>query len=312
MRGRCAVLPRTKRVAGTGTAAAVTTEWPREVDTVETIYKPLAGKRLGVFGKGGCGKSTVAVLLAGNLKRQGYEVCVIDADSTNVGGGRVTCPVDDPRPLAGAELSIDDIPPAYRARTPEGIHFVTLGKMGMEGAGAGCDGPIAKVARDLRIRSGAVPMVTLLDFKAGFEDSARGVVIGLDWVIMVIDPTTASIQMAFDMKRMVEQVVAGVHPKTAHLADRELIEFANRMYSEATLNGVSFVLNKVDSEDTEQLLRDQLEEGGIVPIGVFPDDPAVSTSWLRALPLDETRNARSILDALHNLESVVREKTVST
>lgn len=45
----------------------------------------LTGKRIGIFGKGGAGKSTVAVLLIEALWKRGYEVCVLDADSTNTG-----------------------------------------------------------------------------------------------------------------------------------------------------------------------------------------------------------------------------------
>jgi hypothetical protein len=90
---------------------------------------PLQGCRLGIFGKGGSGKSTLAVLLARALNARGYEACILDADSTNVGlhqalgvpwpprpliehfggmvfsGGNVTCPVDDPTPLPGACVS---------------------------------------------------------------------------------------------------------------------------------------------------------------------------------------------------------------
>ena len=47
--------------------------------------KPLAGQRIGVFGRGGSGKSTCVVLLARALARAGYAVCVVDADSTNEG-----------------------------------------------------------------------------------------------------------------------------------------------------------------------------------------------------------------------------------
>jgi CO dehydrogenase nickel-insertion accessory protein CooC1 len=47
--------------------------------------RPLDGKRIGIVGKGGAGKSTVTVLIAGVLRRRGYGVCILDADSTNVG-----------------------------------------------------------------------------------------------------------------------------------------------------------------------------------------------------------------------------------
>jgi len=46
---------------------------------------PLNGKRIGLFGKGGAGNSTVIVLLDRALCEYGYSVCVLDADSTNIG-----------------------------------------------------------------------------------------------------------------------------------------------------------------------------------------------------------------------------------
>ena len=272
--------------------------------------KILAGKRLGVFGKGGSGKSTAVVLLAKTLSDRGYPVCVLDADSTNVGlhqalglgrspvslmdyfggtvfgGGTVTCPVDDPTPLAGAEISLSRLPSKYYGQTQTGLVFLTAGKIGDQGPGAGCDGPISKIARDLRIVVEGEDPVTLVDFKAGFEDSARGVITTLDWALVIVDPTSASLQMAANMKELVDQIKAGILPATAHLESPALVAVANRIFREATIKGVSFVLSRIEDETMEAYLREKLAEKGIRPIGTVRRSPSISLSWLKGLPLD--------------------------
>jgi hypothetical protein len=111
-------------------------------------------------------------------------VCVLDADSTNVGlhralgperspaplieyfgatvfsGSAVSCPVDDPTPLPGAQIWLDRLPGTYCAQSPEGISLLTAGKIGGQGPGAGCDGPVSKITRDLRVH-GNRRLVTL-------------------------------------------------------------------------------------------------------------------------------------------------------
>ncbi len=267
----------------------------------------LSGLRLGLFGKGGAGKSTVTVLLARELAHRGYEPVVLDADSTNLGlhlalgasstpqtlldhfgglvfdGGLVTCPVDDPTPLAGAELDLDELPARFRAGTPSGVRVLFGGKMGDLGPGAGCDGPIAKIARDVRLRGGEAAPPLLIDFKAGFEDSARGVLTGLDWGIVVVDPTTASIHMALHMKLMVKKIQEGVPPATAHLAGApQLAELARRQFRESRIRGIVAILNRVPDADTEAYLRGRLEAmGGPRVLGTLPEDRAVQTQWLR-------------------------------
>ena len=61
--------------------------------------KPLNGKRIGIFGKGGAGKSTVTYFLANGLVRRDYPVIVLDADSTNLGLFRIFQFKASPRPL---------------------------------------------------------------------------------------------------------------------------------------------------------------------------------------------------------------------
>ena len=146
--------------------------------------KPLSNNRIGIFGKGGSGKSTVAVLLTNILARNGYHVLFLDADSTNKGlskvlgfqhspkplleyfggmifsGGVVTCPVDDPTPLEGAEISLQTLPANYYVQK-ERTTLLVAGKISDQGPGAGCDGPIAKIVRDLRVTSEDDPLVTI-------------------------------------------------------------------------------------------------------------------------------------------------------
>ena len=91
--------------------------------------------------------------------------------------------MDHPTPLADAELDLERLRGTYVKRNNEGVGLLTAGKIGDKGVGAGCDGPIAKITRDVRLQVGGEQPVTLLDFKAGFEDSARGVLTGVDWAM---------------------------------------------------------------------------------------------------------------------------------
>jgi CO dehydrogenase nickel-insertion accessory protein CooC1 len=287
----------------------------------------LSGKRIGIVGKGGAGKSTTTILLAKVLRKRGYEVCILDADSTNVGlyralnldrppkslieyfggmvfsGGMVTCPVDDPTPLPGAELALNSLTEEYYVRNPDGIILLAAGKIGDMGPGAGCDGPINKIARDMKVKlSGAAP-VTLVDFKAGFEDSARGAITSLDWVVVVVDPTNAAIQMAIHMKKMVEQIRAGMPPATNHLEDPALAESARKIFRDAKIRDAMVILNQVRDAKMEAYLRKKLSAGGIEPIGSISEDTSLTTIWLEGNPLD----AAELCKQAEHIVSVLEE-----
>jgi CO dehydrogenase maturation factor len=290
--------------------------------------KVLMGQRIGILGKGGSGKSTVVVLLAQALRENGYEVCVLDADSTNVGlhralgingpprplldyfgglvfrGGSVTCPVDDPTPLAGAEVSLAQLGDEYVGHSQEGIDLLTAGKIGDQGPGAGCDGPISKIARDLRIRSNIAAPVTLIDFKAGFEDAARGAVATLDWALVVVDPTTAAMQIALHLKEMIQRIKAGELPATSHLESLKLVETANRVFREASIKDAFVILNRLPNKETEDYLNDYFETRKIEPIGVLHEYPSIAVSWLKGTTLDWTYARQEVRKIVERLETI--------
>lgn len=269
----------------------------------------LDGKRIGIMGKGGSGKSTVTALLAKSLKKSGYAVCVLDADPTNVGlaqalgieqppahlldyfgdmvfdDGFFTYPVGDSTPLVGANLHIDDLPEAYHGRSPDSIDFFIAGKIADMGIGADFIGPIAKITHEFKPRYSAKAPVTLVDFKAGLEDAISGDVLSLDWIIVVIDPTMDAVKMAVNVQEIVNQLRAGEMPFATYLDDFDLQELGYQMVQDVNVPSVLFVLNKMQDELTEEFLRDNLAENGITPLGVIHDALAVSMAGLMGEPL---------------------------
>jgi CO dehydrogenase nickel-insertion accessory protein CooC1 len=297
--------------------------------------KRLAGLRIGIFGKGGAGKSTVTVFLARALRELGYPVVVLDADSTNVGlaaalgadrepdplldffggmvfsGGAVTCPVDDPTRLAGADLRLDALPARFVAHTPYGIHLLVAGKLGALGPGAGCDGPVAKITRDLRVRRDKGDPVMLVDHKAGFEDAARGAVTAVDWAIAAVDPTPAAIQMAWHLAAMIAAIRRGVPPATRHLDSPDLVDLAVQVYREARTRHVVTLLNRVSTPVVEGQLRTALEGSGAPPVAVFREERRVGAQWLRGERLRSPRLAEAARILVHEIEARPDETAAS-
>jgi CO dehydrogenase nickel-insertion accessory protein CooC1 len=221
-------------------------------------------------------------------------------------GGSITCPVDDPSPLEGAEIDLDALPSQFVARTPEGIRVLVAGKMGDLGPGAGCDGPIAKIARDLRVADtdGRPPLI--LDFKAGFEDSARGALTGLDWMIVVVDPTVAAVHMAVHLAQMHGKIQDGVPPATAHLDDPVLVETALRQFRESRVRGISAILNRIPDSDTEAFLRGKLGAlGGPPVLGTLPEGPELQSQWLRGGAVKDYSHPNKIEALVLALERVM-------
>ena len=140
------------------------------------------------------------------------------------------------------------------------------------------------------------------------EDFARGVITSMDWIITVVDPTIASIQIAENIKNFISRIKAGKLPATEHLEDRELIEEAKRMYKEARIKESFVLLNRIKDEKIEEYVSKKLKERGLRVIGVIYEDPSISLSWLEGRRLEGIKANKDIMRAIKRLEQYVRGK----
>lgn len=293
-------------------------------------------QKIGFLGKGGAGKSTCLVLVANALQKSGYDVYVLDADSTNFGlhqalgihqlptslleyyggmvfqGGKVTCPVDDPSLLDNATLDIDRLPSKYYARNPDGITFLRTGKLAEFGVGAGCDGPIVKLARDIKIQEHGSSSVLLVDFKAGLEDLSRGAMVTMDAIVAVCDPSTAGIQTAISLNSTLEAQRAGNLPATAHLESHEMVELAKRLYREHAVPTMHVVFNKVPDQETRHYLYERLSAENIPVAGCLPDSREIRLAWLHGDPLPISSTSEQIQELVEAICSPASTRSPSS
>ncbi len=174
--------------------------------------------KLIVCGKGGCGKSTVAVLLSRTFARLGRRVILVDADESNMGLHRLagTAPAATLLETLGGRRSLRPQPsgqlgeacrrfydqsfrleeiPAACTPAVDGVRLLKVGKIQHFGEGCAC--PMGGILRPLlaNLQLGAEDRV-VVDTAAGVEHFGRGVDRHADIIVGVIDPTFESFKLA--------------------------------------------------------------------------------------------------------------------
>jgi CO dehydrogenase maturation factor len=242
-------------------------------------------QKIAVCGKGGSGKSVLVRLLADGLRRRGRRVLVIDSDESNTGLFRMLGFERPPEPLIGLlggkrklevmleeairsgtpemqvdlirkELQLADIPLQYILEK-DGIRLINIGKILMALEGCAC--PMGIVSRSFLKRLRLEPdEVALVDMEAGVEHFGRGVETSIDCVLVVVEPSLDSLEVAEKIHELAGQI---------DIAD------------------VWAVLNKISSEKIAERLTDYLDKRNIRVIGEIHQDADIFESSLEGRPI---------------------------
>lgn len=224
-------------------------------------------------GKGGCGKSTVATLLARAYEKHGRNVLVIDSDESNYGlhrqlgfelpedfthyfGGKKGAyrKFDDKGYLFEEKWRISDIPGAFLAGE-DGLHLLAIGKIAEAEEGCACGmGFTAKKFLE-NLETGESDIV-ITDTEAGVEHFGRGVDRYADVILMVVDPSYESIHLSEKVCDM----------------------------GRALGKPVYLILNKVEGDQAE-LIKSAIRDREAV-IAEIPSSPEIMMAGLKGEALD--------------------------
>ncbi len=217
--------------------------------------------KLGIVGKGGAGKTTVAGLLARTYADRGERVVAIDTDSNpNLGLSLgLSLAETEAVPLlpraavvgTGGGTSAADLIGAYGRATPAGPTLLSAIKVAEAGAGCTCSGHAS--VRSLLADALADVDVALVDMEAGLEHLSRsgGTLAHADLLLVVCEPTRKSVLTA---------------ARTSALA------------AELGIPGVLALGNKARMPEDVQFFADALAAEGIELAGVLPYDAQVASN----------------------------------
>lgn len=242
---------------------------------------------LGVVGKGGVGKTTVAGLLARAYAERGRQVVAIDTDSNpNLGLSLgLSLAETDAVPVlprsavvgSGGTTRAADLIAEFGRPTPAGPTLLSAIKVAEAGAGCTCGGHAT--VRSLLADALSGVDLTLVDMEAGLEHLSRsgGTLAHADVLLVVCEPTRKSVLTA---------------ARTAALA------------AELGIPQVLAVGNKARTAEDVTFFRDALAAEGIELAGVLPYDPQVAAAdragavGLVPVASEVDRVVHEVLDAL--------------
>jgi CO dehydrogenase maturation factor len=182
--------------------------------------------KIAVTGKGGVGKSTIVALMARILRDSEKKVLAIDADpdmnlATILGvppgytitpiielkeliAERTGTEVGKPAPFFTMNPKVDDIPEKYCVEY-QGIKLLTMGTVKRGGSGCACpeNAFLKQLLSHLVLQR---EEWILVDMEAGIEHLGRATAIGVNEMIVVVEPSQASIETADRVKKLANDI----------------------------------------------------------------------------------------------------------
>jgi len=243
--------------------------------------------KIAVSGKGGVGKTLLVAALSRCFAENKKKVFAIDADPDSnlalafgVSEKRIE-PLANMRQLIRERTetssegwgvmfklnpNVEDIPERY-AYEVDGVKLLVLGAVRSGGGGCACPENVflRTLINHLVLRTDEV---VIMDMEAGIEHLGRATVMGIDWLIVVVEPSEASLQTAYRIKNLAEEI---------------------------KLKRIGVVINKVKNEEEAKNYLKRLPEG-VVYLGWIPFDEGAMKNYRFSSAVE--KNIVRIMDAL--------------
>lgn len=173
--------------------------------------------KLAVAGKGGVGKTSLAVWMGDYLARQGEDVWLVDADTAlSLGPALGLTPEQVPLPLvqqkeliqervgSGGFINmnpkVDDLA-SQLSTTVRGMHLLVMGTIAGAGGGCGCSANALLKAMLVHLIMHRTQWL-IVDLEAGVEHLGRGTISSVDGLMVVSEPSVRSLNTASEISRL--------------------------------------------------------------------------------------------------------------